>query len=745
MMPKSRRKGKFIFLKQILEESLSDKGIHSKNDVPDASPNSDGSLGSCYASKPNANAGPIGEYPVLFYTKTCKNKSCQTKVSSFPLFPLPGEAEWISDDDKERNKKARVSWKKSKKSRTKNFNCKLATRENNVDSPRISKVKNSDGSRKDFKTEHQLKESNNPLLQAWLHKKNILSRKQRKLERQQKRAKRAALEEESRLNSERLMQSNEKVGEWFKRKEKEARIARRRSKTKVSPQEEDGPKDPTSPNPPPTYRVVKSFYCAELPSSRTKLATAIDVAVRGSPEVNIERTSDTGTDTAKTEATTFPGTCTSADSIHCQDKVGCGKCDSNVSGNMSAVEKLKLKPKTAFVKPNASISQSASKGGINRPKTAVDNASKSQTNKASHVTASTLKLKQSMTYDEWLKAKRDDSKTKVIQKRRELIDSHLEAVIAELGKRRVEKIMSPRKGVDTGLKDASHSTKPTGENKTKRGKLYRWASRKSPRPEPQGCDCSENQKPDIIVTSAKEQGSNIFGEAKSDANVKKLSVESLEQDKNDSRKQDSANIQTCQEVNDRYWELKPSIEKVKKILDSEIKKLKEPSNTMEKNVVLHPKCHGANVTTAEPSDTTKTADLTGLRSKSLRPKTAQPTNSARLGSRHLTSNQAKNIASHFENAVRKGPAHQSPDLMPESIDANTKETDSGSVRPNSEEQAKKIASDLDVLGLCRSDSECESVDFKAGDEHMVKSTVRENYFDYGSEVDSVTTKPTAVQ
>lgn len=58
-----------------------------------------------------------------------------------------------------------------------------------------------------------------------------------------------------------------------------------------------------------------------------------------------------------------------------------------------------------------------------------------------------------------------------------------------------------------------------------------------------------------------------------------------------------------------------------------------------------------------------------------------------------------------------------------------------------DEQAKKIASDLDILGLCDNDDDDDDAGKGSGsseaevDKHDIRTTVRENYFDYGSEVD----------
>ena len=51
------------------------------------------------------------------------------------------------------------------------------------------------------------------------------------------------------------------------------------------------------------------------------------------------------------------------------------------------------------------------------------------------------------------------------------------------------------------------------------------------------------------------------------------------------------------------------------------------------------------------------------------------------------------------------------------------------------EQTKKIKSDMDVLGLCSSSSD------EVVEDSNEKSTVRANYFDYGSDVDPKSMKP----
>lgn len=666
MMPKSRRKEKFQFLKQILEDSASDKENDGKKIyITKAPAKSDGSSQTESEKKGNDNASPVGKYPVLF-KKTCKSKSCQTRLSSFPLFPLPEETEWISDEEVDKKKKSTALKKKRNKSKPLyKEGSKDHVQQDSKTEDKLSKVKNSDGTRKSFSSEHQLKETDNPILQAWLHKKAIVARKQRKLERKEKRAKRAALEEEARIQAEKAVESNERVGEWLKRKHKEARMAWRKSRTKVAPhQEESISQGDPSPQPPPEYRVVRSFKCAK-PSAGL---------MTGNEHENESNPVNGAILMTNPPMTSFNN---SVDKLSSKEKTDLDtKDDSNTTNSANHV---KHRPKTA-VDCTENVSSSRPKTATKRPKTSRERSLKNPATEATTTSVSNknaTKQMQSLSYDEWLRVKRDADKERTIQKKRDLIDTHLEAVIKELGKKRVEKIMSPRKQVDTGLKNVSRSPPPapSDSSKAKKSNPYRWVLSKKPRPEPQGCDCPESHGTDGTSSASCQAKNN--GEAKD--------VKSSEQPK----------VCIC-EVDEKYNELKPSIEKVKDILDSEIKKLKESGKGLGTNVDNPGQLQtvDSSLTAGDsPANKPKLARPMSARPPSARPATARPS-SARPGSAYLT-----------------------------------------------KEQAKKIASDLDVLGLCdSSDPEQEETETETGKDvkHDAKSTVRENYFDYGSDVDPPT-------
>ena len=678
MMKKSKRKGNFLFLKQILEETSTacDKENDRKIGTPESSSRSTDSVEQQSEKQGKERAGPTGKYPVLF-KKTCKNKCCQTRLSAFPLFPLPEETEWISDGEVEKKKKSTALKKKRKQNKSiKEPNKNTDIEDYNAAQKLNSKVKNSDGTRKDFKSEHQLKDTDNPVLQAWLHKKAIVARKQRKLQRKERRAKRAALEEEARIKVEREIECNEKVGEWFKRKRKEARISWRKNCSRVEPQTlgSISHEDSSPQVPPHQYRVLRSFQCTDpTPVRKTVL--------EDDPEEN--NSSHLANETNKTPI----ASCSKAgDTPDTQEN-----CEEKYQNSNDYVTKpsedqvanartVKCRPMTA-VGHTESLSCARPKTATKRPKTAREKSSKSTV-----PSSNSTKKMQSLSYDEWLRVKREGDKEKEIQKKRELIDSHLEAVIKELGKKRVEKILSPRKQVDTGLKNSLHSTEPvqSAGSKTKKGSQCRWITSEKPRPEPQGCDYPEIKGTDRTVASCNQQKLD-------EKNEKEAVVKS-----DDSQtKQPKAHV--CQEVDAKYNELKPSIEKVKDILDAEIKKLKESGKHSEKEL-------------NKPSH--QTSELPQSKPKSLRPSSARPSTTG--PTTDLPASSAKPSSAHL-----------------------------------TEEQSKKIAADLDILGLCGSDPEQESGhSTQAGDmnvERDQKSTVRENYFDYGSEVDSATTTPEFVQ
>lgn len=674
MMPKSKKKEKFHFLKQIIEDSsASDKENDGKKFTTEASTQKDGSAQIKSKKKEKDSTGPVGKYPVLF-KKTCRNKSCQTRLTSFPLFPLPEETEWISDEEGEEKKKSTTLKKKRKqnKSVSKEVNKNhVAKNDIETDHSLYSKVKDSDGTRKNFRSEHQLKETDNPILQAWLHKKAIVARKQKKLERREKRAKRAALEEEARIQAERAIESSEKVGDWLKRKHKEARMAWRKSRTRVTPEQEDSisQRDGLSPPPPPEYRVVRSFKYRKPSSDHL-----------GDNDHTKHRSNSANGAIPKTNPPmSSPDT-----------KVGL-----KISENTANC--VKRRPKTA-VDLTETRSPSNVTTSTKRPKTARERSLKNPAAqaKARAPDKDSTKKMQSLSYDQWLRVKRDADKDRTVQKKRDLIDSHLQAVIKELGKKRVEKIMSPRKQVDTGLKNVSHSPvpAPSGTSKAKRSNPYRWVLSKKPRPEPQGCDCPESHGTDGTTSGSCHQHTKNSGELK-DTNIE---VQSSEKPKI---------LAICEEVDAKYNELKPSIEKVKDVLDSEIKKLKESGKGLGTNV---------DKPSQQTVDSSTLFSSAGGDSSFKEPKLSSPTSARPMSARP-------------------------PSARPATAQSST-------ARPSSayltKDQAKKIVSDLDVLGLCDSGSEQEEeINTEAGVDvkHDEKSTVRENYFDYGSDVDPPTMQP----
>ncbi|PFX25511.1 hypothetical protein AWC38_SpisGene9865 [Stylophora pistillata] len=621
MMPKSRSRGKenFQFLKQFLEDSsASDLELDREKNIAETSTKRNGSSQSESVKKGKDSAFPVGTYPVLF-KKTCRSKSCQTRLSSFPLFPLPEETVWISDEERETKKKPLISRKKKKQTRSAPRDANKDTIKQEDETQKLdSKVKNPDGTRKSFRSEHQLKETDNPVIKTWLHKKAIVARKQKKLERQEKRAKRAALQEEARIQAERAFESIERVGLWLRKKRKQAKLEWRKSHTRVTPQQGDGSLHSTSPAEDQNY---------------SKKKVLLDM-----------------------------------------------KSESSKEGN--AANLVKQRAKTAM-DHTKQMSLSHPKTATKRPKTAKERPTKNADTKAKATNAASshdsLKKMQALSYDEWLKLKRNGDKEKMIKKKRDLIDSHLEAVIKELGKKRVEKIMSPRKHVDTGLKKFSCSPQqlPQSDNsKLNKANPYRWVLSRQPRPEPQGCDFPE--------THGADNATSASGKHSVESNNDTSGVEQH---------------QICQEVNDTYDELKPSIEKVKGILDSEIKKLKESGKGLDKPI-------DSPVSSSTTPDESTTEELRLSQPMSARPFYARPTTAPPLttkpGSTHLT-----------------------------------------------KEQKKKIAADLDVLGICGSESsekdeiEKDEIEIETviDVEKDTKSTVRENYFDYGSDIDPPTIQP----
>ena len=216
-----------------------------------------------------------------------------------------------------------------------------------------------------------------------------MARKQRKVERKERRAKKAALEEEARIKAEREVECNEKVGEWFKRKRKESRMLWRKNRTRVGPQNLDATLNGgcSSPKPPPEYRVVRSFKCTE-PSPE------IDKTV--GDNTNESNTKDLENVLSKTPISSCKNGTDKLDIQKTDDKTDQtgNSCESQVNN----VRKAKRRPKTA-INHSETMSSPRPKTATKRPKTATEKTAKNTS--AMPANDSTKKM-QSLSYDEWL-------------------------------------------------------------------------------------------------------------------------------------------------------------------------------------------------------------------------------------------------------------------------------------------------------------------------------------------------------
>ena len=673
--PKTSRakstKVNFVLLKQILDnESSENTELEDQGSISEGSKGDQEDQSLEKAKKKNLDSfGPTGQYPVLF-SKRCKSRSCQTKLSAFPLFSVPEDTEWISDGEENIKTKKSRSKSDDKKKRKCRESCESKTLTKNGKSQEMErevkveeKTKNPDGTRKDFNSEHQLKDSKNPVLLAWLHQKNKIARKIRKEDRKVKRAQRAALEEEERIRNERFEESDKKVSEWFKAKRKEARKAWRQNHPKISPLEMASDEPTKDSPPPPEYTVIKTFK-SQRPWSPVKQRSG--------------------------------SACSSAKSFESKT------CSSPVLTKLKGhhnVSKVKPKevltkeennevPKMTPVRPKTACARTPTRKTVPRPKTATTRTVTAP-NEKQEVNKSATKM-HNLNYDEWLKLKREQDKKSVHEKRRELIDAHLDAVIAKLGKQRVESIMSPRKRVDTGLKNY-HRTAPKSAPVVKETS-YKWVPKhKSPRPEPQGCDCPEAEhidgKTSLVPSDSMVSASDPSSQGLPSPSTKKKPA-----------------LLFCKEVTDKCDALKPSMDNVLAVLDAEIKKHKDRNTDLK---IPHYKAPSglstANTTvrTDNSESGMNNLDIPGavdphvspVRPKFSRPKSAKPFRPVLVSNTNLTVEEAR----------------------------------------------KKILHDMDVLGLCEDSSEAGIVnDADQAFRMKNKSTVRSNYFDYGTDVDTPT-------
>ncbi|XP_031566419.1 uncharacterized protein LOC116301488 [Actinia tenebrosa] len=676
----------FVLLKQILDnESSENTEVGDQGTMSEVSDSNQDDEFTEKVTKKKENFGPTGQYPVLF-SKRCKSKSCQTKLSAFPLFSVPEDTEWISDEEENGKKSRNKSDEKKKRRRRVSSDSKdLKTgksQEREKEVKKEDKTKNPDGTRKDFRSEHQLKDTKNPLLQAWLHQKNKLTRKRRKEERKVKRAQRAALEEEERIRNERFEESDKRVSEWFRAKRKEARKVWRQNHPKVSPLEMASDEPNTHSPPPPEYRAIKGFKSQE-PTSSSENLFAMNKSNKNFDSTNSSVCEHLTSKVSKNE---------SGHSSSRLSKLQDGHHDCNVKPvRVLTKEESNEVPRMTPQRPKTAHTRTTTRKTVARPKTAATFATTTQNEKQQ--INKTTKM-HNLNYDEWLKLKRKQDKKSIIEKRRELIDSHLDAVIAKLGKQRVESIMSPRKRVDTGLKNY-HRSAPRSAPVTKT-KTYKWVpEHESPRPEPQGCDCPEVEHLDGKDSVVPSDNLVSSGEPSTQGLPKKKQA-----------------VYFCKEVTEKCEDLKPSMDKVLAVLDAEIQKQSKDKNT-NKKTPSYKAPSGISTTNAtirtHGSETLSDIDdlsIPGVVESSLenngnisRPKFPRP------------------------KSARPRP----PPLVP-----NTNLT--------VEEARKKILHDMDVLGLCGDSSEADNINDsnQTLENKKNKSTVRSNYFDYGIDVETPT-------
>lgn len=446
----SRTRANFGFLEQILEEEeagddnrdLSVSSGTERSDIAQTKP-----VNKCQQETKNTersrnNPGPSGPYPVEF--SSLRNKACQTRLSTFPMFPLHDleDAVWLSDGDG-RVKKNKTASKVRTPKKTLKSN-KYEERKDIAD----LKSKILRASNEELCTEHQLKHSKNPVLLAWLHRKNKLSKQKKRAERREKKAKRSALLEEKRLREERIVESEKKVKEWMEMKRRQ--IARTWSKLRrVSKaiKSDDNNKIAAAENQvealgkqiPANYRVIRSFQYQFDSEDARSTANKVTPALNQDHSNCVPRNTKSSLNSAK------------AQSSEIQERVGNAKS---------------VRPKTAVMRPKTAVPT----GRKNDLQVAVEDIQneKEQTPKM-----------QAMTYDEWLKYKRKENRKQKLEQKRETADSHLEKVISELGKERLRKLRESKKQVDSGLKNFKQRPNSTG-NISRTKSINKWLIGVSP-------------------------------------------------------------------------------------------------------------------------------------------------------------------------------------------------------------------------------------------------------------------------
>ena len=661
MMQRPRKK--FGLLKQILEEELvepSDEHEHARETLPDAGEDHASSgvsdstetnqtvTNSQYkqekkkeTSSVRTNAGPSGMYPVQFSTLKCRNEACQTRLSSFPMFPSPEDTVWISDDEgnfprkhgRTTAPKVVLKKKKTKLNSGKSDKGQDPKERSKPKSQTQTTIKNEDGTRKEFGSEHLLKQSKNPAILAWLHQKNRLLKQQRRAERREKREKRFAIQEERRQELERREESDKRVKEWMKMKKHQYSTALRAStmidKNKITPKQKKSPDN----HAPPNYRVVKSFKCQSR-SDNTNDKT-------------LQNTNDNGSIRTKqniSTTTTITTRCIKSNKMHSEPeratKMSSKMKSKLVTLNSQSTLKYERelpetsqRPKTAFVRPKTASSRARDALSLNR-------SLKEQ---------GSPQRMQSVSYDQWLKCKREEDKRRAVVQKRELVDSHLGKVISEIGKERVRKIKEGKKHIDTGLKNFRCMPAATQRTPNKRN-AYEWIERANPRPEPQGCAL-----PDSIDHADNRDPEKLPGLSATPQNEVDNSLDSNSH------------------LNDK--KLQPSKEKVEAILNAEKQKLIGSVAFSSKSKQYHEAPAG--------KTSSKSPDL------------ANPS--------------TKNLS---KSSVRPAFAQSDKGLTPE--------------------QVRKVEHDMDVLGLLEDFDEESNTEVVQGS----MSTVRDDYFDYGSEVDT---------
>ena len=358
----------------------------------------------------------------------------------------------------------------------------------------------------DPRVDHQLMNSRNTSVLAWLRLKNFEEREKRRRKKQEKKELKQHAHEEAEKRQKRIQESEKRFAQWLTAKKKEARRALKEkyARKRVDAAEKQDTTSMRDNDPPLNYTVVPTFKGVQAWAEADEVSLNI-----ATTRENKNRKNAVNERTVKRYAT---GDLNPQDDITKSNQLlktllETGNKEHTNQGNIAATAEENLSEQAGFDKDNGKNRSSATAGsrllsvrsrnGSKRSK--INTQGKSQEMEDNHKSSSTLgkrmtsntdtvvdkqtgithelwkvhkgkeqKFKRpksadashlglknddrkSITFDAWMTQKKQESKERAKQKKREVVDDSLTEAIMKRATRRIENSYKQKRELDTGM------------------------------------------------------------------------------------------------------------------------------------------------------------------------------------------------------------------------------------------------------------------------------------------------------